>query len=139
MGHFVLMTSWNHQKLELYVIDLIIFLLPYFNWKTYFVLFSRREIWLYPKFLYWLFSFFFSATPWKYFSISMSSHWHAEVEKEYTLIRMIRTRAIYFSGKKLKEELNESEVFRLLSIFSNMLIVFNSSVNFIIYFAKDPK
>ena len=69
----------------------------------------------------------------------MSSHWHAEVEKEYTLIRMIRTRAIYFSGKKLKEELNESEVFRLLSIFSNMLIVFNSSVNFIIYFAKDPK
>ena len=45
----------------------------------------------------------------------------------------------YFPGKKLKEELDESEVFRLLSIFSNMLIVFNSSVNFIIYFAKDPK
>ena len=45
----------------------------------------------------------------------------------------------YSSGKELKEQLNESEVFRLLSIFSNMLIVFNSSVNFIIYFAKDPK
>ena len=42
-------------------------------------------------------------------------------------------------GEELADSLHRSEVFRLMSVFSNILIVFNSSVNFIIYFAKDPK
>ena len=42
-------------------------------------------------------------------------------------------------GEELADSLHRSEVFRLMSLFSNILIVFNSSVNFIIYFAKDPK
>ena len=42
-------------------------------------------------------------------------------------------------GKELKGELDKDRIFRTLSILSNVLIVFNSSINFLIYLFKDPK
>ena len=45
----------------------------------------------------------------------------------------------WFLGKEIKLELDKSETFRILSTLSNILIVFNSSINFFIYLMKDPK
>ena len=55
------------------------------------------------------------------------------------IIKSIQTTEGLPSGKEIKEELDRSDCFRILSIFSNILIVFNSSINFFIYIFKDPK
>jgi len=47
--------------------------------------------------------------------------------------------SITMKGKELKDELDKDKIFRALSILSNVLIVFNSSINFLIYLFKDPK
>ena len=51
----------------------------------------------------------------------------------------IQFKSINFLGKEIKQELDKSGTFRILSTFSNILIVFNSSINFFIYLMKDPK
>ena len=48
-------------------------------------------------------------------------------------------RTQYNVGKELKEELDNDWIFNDLSILSNVLIVFNSSINFLIYLFQDPK
>ena len=53
--------------------------------------------------------------------------------------KIMSIRKLLPSGKEIKEELDRSNCFRILSIFSNILIVFNSSINFFIYVFKDPK
>ena len=51
----------------------------------------------------------------------------------------VRHISLYISGKEVREELNKSAAFRMISTFSNFLIILNSSVNFFIYLMKDPK
>ena len=43
------------------------------------------------------------------------------------------------AGKDIKAELEKDSVFRILSNISNVLVVFNSSINFLIYLVKDTK